>query len=68
MSELSMVDLFRSEVENQMSTFTNALLELEKKGSSASNLEALGAARLAGLLMEISDDWQAGKAYLTFIV
>ena len=54
MSDFSMVDLFRTEVDNQMATFTTALLELEKKGSSASNLEALmrashsikGAARL----------------------
>jgi two-component system, chemotaxis family, sensor histidine kinase and response regulator WspE len=57
MSDFSLLDLFKIEVENQLTLFTESLLELEKQGASVSNLEALmraghsikGAARLVGV-------------------
>lgn len=57
MSDFSLLDLFKVEVENQLTLFTDSLLELERVGSNASNLEALmrsghsikGAARLVGV-------------------
>jgi two-component system sensor histidine kinase and response regulator WspE len=56
-SQLSMLELFRVEVENQTQVLTGALLELERSGASAARLESLmrsahslkGAARIINL-------------------
>jgi two-component system sensor histidine kinase and response regulator WspE len=56
-SQLSMLELFRAEVENQSQVLTGVLLELERNGASAARLETLmrsahslkGAARIVSL-------------------